>query len=32
MVAVMRFTTEQYMSHDVWNSVYAGEDIYNWLL
>lgn len=28
----MRFTTEQDMFHDVWNRVYAGEDIYNWLL
>ncbi len=30
--AVMRFTTEQDMFHDVWNRVYAGEDVYNWLL
>lgn len=28
----MRFTTEQDMFHDVWNRVYAGEDMYNWLL
>ncbi len=30
--SVMRFTTEQDMFHDVWNRVYAGEDVYNWLL
>ncbi len=30
--AVIRFTTEQDMFHDVWNRVYAGEDVYNWLL
>lgn len=30
--AVMRFTTEQDMFHDVWNRVYAGEDVYSWLL
>jgi predicted peptidase len=30
--AIMRFTTEQDMFHDVWNRVYAGEDVYNWLL
>ena len=30
--AIMRFTTEQDMFHDVWNRVYAGEDAYNWLL
>lgn len=30
--ATMRFTTEQDMFHDVWNRVYAGEDVYNWLL
>jgi predicted peptidase len=29
---VMRFTTEQDMFHDVWNRVYAGEDVYQWLL
>lgn len=27
-----RFTTEQDMFHDVWNRVYAREDIYEWLL
>jgi hypothetical protein len=30
--AIMRFTTEQDMFHDVWNRVYAGEDVYSWLL
>jgi len=30
--ATMRFTTEQDMFHDVWNRVYASEDVYNWLL
>ena len=30
--ATMRFTTEQDMFHDVWNRVYAGEDVYHWLL
>jgi len=30
--ATMRFTTEQDMFHDVWNRVYAGEDVYSWLL
>ena len=30
--ANMRFTTEQDMFHDEWNRVYAGEDVYNWLL
>ena len=30
--AIMRFTTEQDMFHDVWNRVYSGEDVYNWLL
>ena len=30
--ANMRFTTEQDMFHDVWNRVYASEDVYNWLL
>jgi predicted peptidase len=30
--ATIRFTTEQDMSHDVWNRVYAGDDVYNWLL
>ncbi len=30
--SIMRFTTEQDMFHDVWNRVYAGEDVYNWLL
>jgi predicted peptidase len=28
----IRFTTEQDMSHDVWNRVYAGQDVYDWLL
>ena len=30
--ATIRLTTEQDMSHDVWNRVYAGDDVYNWLL
>ena len=30
--SIMRFTTEQDMFHDVWNRVYAREDVYNWLL
>lgn len=30
--ADFRFTTEQDMAHDVWNRVYAGEDIYHWFL
>ena len=30
--ANFRFTTEQDMFHDVWNRVYAGEDVYRWLL
>lgn len=28
----MRFTTEQDMFHDVWNRVYARQDVYDWLL
>jgi predicted peptidase len=28
----MRYTTEQDMFHDVWNRVYARDDIYEWLL
>ena len=28
---VMRFATEQDMFHAVWNRVYGGEDVYNWL-
>ncbi|MBV6645825.1 MAG: alpha/beta hydrolase [Cyclobacteriaceae bacterium] len=28
----VRFTVEEDMGHDVWTRVYAGEDIYNWLL
>jgi len=28
----VRFTTEEDMNHDVWTRVYAGDDIYNWLL
>jgi len=30
--ADFRFTTEQDMTHDVWNRTYAREDIYRWLL
>jgi predicted peptidase len=30
--ADIRFTVEEDMGHDVWKRVYAGEDIYNWLL
>jgi predicted peptidase len=30
--AEFRFTTEQDMFHDVWNRVYAGDDVYTWLL
>jgi len=28
----VRFTVEEDMSHDVWTRVYAGEDIYRWML
>jgi hypothetical protein len=28
----VRFTVEEDMNHDVWTRVYAGEDIYRWLL
>jgi predicted peptidase len=28
----VRFTTHQDMGHDVWNRVYAGQDLYDWLL
>jgi predicted peptidase len=28
----VRFTTHQDMGHDVWNRVYAGSDLYDWLL
>jgi len=28
----IRFTVEEDMGHDVWTRVYAGEDIYNWML
>ena len=28
----IRFTIEADMGHDVWRRVYAGEDLYNWLL
>ena len=28
----VRFTVEEDMSHDVWKRVYAGDDIYNWML
>ncbi|MBN2864903.1 MAG: hypothetical protein JXK16_02735 [Thiotrichales bacterium] len=30
--ATIRFTTEQDMSHDVWNRVYSRDDVYRWLL
>jgi predicted peptidase len=30
--ADIRFTVEEDMNHDVWTRVYAGEDIYNWML
>lgn len=30
--AEVRFTVEEDMNHDVWTRVYAGEDIYSWLL
>jgi predicted peptidase len=30
--AEVRFTVEEDMNHDVWTRVYAGEDIYRWLL
>lgn len=30
--AEVRFTVEEDMGHDVWTRVYAGEDIYRWLL
>ena len=30
--AEVRFTVEEDMNHDVWTRVYAGEDIYHWLL
>ena len=26
------FTVEEDMSHDVWKRVYAGEDVYNWMI
>ncbi|GAB4579401.1 MAG: hypothetical protein Fur0022_21390 [Anaerolineales bacterium] len=32
LAANYRFTTEQDMGHDVWNRVYAREDVYQWLL
>lgn len=32
MGSEMRFTTEQDMFHDVWNRVYARDDVYEWLL
>ncbi len=28
----VRFTVEEDMSHDVWTRVYAGEDVYKWML
>ena len=28
----LRFTVEEDMNHDVWTRVYAGEDIYDWML
>ena len=30
--AEVRFTVEEDMNHDVWTRVYAGEDLYRWLL
>ena len=30
--AEVRFTVEEDMNHDVWTRVYAGEDIYRWML
>jgi predicted peptidase len=30
--ADVRFTVEEDMNHDVWRRVYAGEDIYRWML
>jgi pimeloyl-ACP methyl ester carboxylesterase len=27
-----RFTIEEDMGHDVWSRIYAGQDVYNWLL
>ena len=30
--ADVRFTVEEDMNHDVWTRVYAGQDIYDWLL
>jgi predicted peptidase len=27
-----RFTIEEDMGHDVWSRVYAGQDVYNWML
>ena len=30
--AEVRFTVEEDMNHDVWARVYAGEDLYRWLL
>ena len=30
--AEVRFTVEEDMNHDVWSRVYAGEDIYLWML
>jgi len=30
--AEVRFTIEADMGHDVWRRVYAGEDVYSWLL
>ena len=30
--ADVRFTVEEDMNHDVWTRVYAGEDVYRWLL
>jgi predicted peptidase len=28
----LRFTVEEDMNHDVWKRVYAGQDVYDWLL
>jgi hypothetical protein len=30
--ADVRFTILADMGHDAWNRVFAGEDVYNWLL
>jgi hypothetical protein len=28
----LRYTIHEDMGHDVWKRVYAGDDLYNWLL